>query len=197
LTSPLAIVNYPHPTLRHPSKALRRVDAQLVGWIREMFEIMYAHEGVGLAANQVDLPYRFFVMNPTGDRERTDQEMVFLNPVLSRHKGSAEAEEGCLSLPKLFAQVKRPEQVVVNAYNLRGQEFEMEASGLVGRVIQHETDHLDGILFIDRLGEAGMMTVRPSLLGFEQEFIRRRERGEIQSDEVIAERLRNLEQERT
>ncbi len=100
---PLEIIQYPHPTLRHPSRPLKKIDAQVRAWVAEMFELMYKHKGIGLAANQVDLPYRLFVVNETGDR-KTGKELVFVNPVLTRPKGQAEAEEGCLSLPGLYAE---------------------------------------------------------------------------------------------
>jgi peptide deformylase len=193
----LQIVQYPHPTLRRVAKPLRRVDADLHRLVREMFDLMYEHRGIGLAATQVDLPYRLFVINLESDPAKRDQEFVFINPVLSNRRGMAEAEEGCLSLPSLYADVKRPERVTVNAYTLGGQELNMELSGLFARAVQHEVDHLDGILFIDRLTPTGELTVRPALEEFEIEFGHRRQRGEIPSDKEIAERLAELEKLRT
>lgn len=195
----LRVVNYPHPTLRRPSKALRRVDAELHKLVREMFELMYSkeHRGVGLAANQVDLPYRFFVVNLSSDPVLRDEEHVFINPVISHPKGSAEEEEGCLSLPGLFAPVRRPEKVRINAYNLAGNEVTYDLDDLFARVVQHETDHLDGVLFIDRLAATVEASVRDKLKDFEQEFAGRRERGEIPSDEAIFARLAELEALRT
>lgn len=193
----LQIVHYPHPTLRHVSKPLRRVDAELVALIRQMFELMYSHKGVGLAANQVDLPYRFFVANPEGDAAKKDQEYVFLNPVISQPKGSAEAEEGCLSIPGLYRPVNRPERVRITAYNLKGEEVSLDLDGLFGRIVQHETDHLDGKLFVDRLSATGQADVRPTLEEFELVYASRRERGEIPSDEEIRQRIASLEQLRT
>ena len=119
--------------------------------VREMFELMYEAKGIGLAANQVDLPYRLFVINLQSDPNASDQEFVFLNPVLTSRKGNAEAEEGCLSLPGLYGDVKRSERVVLNAFNMAGEELSLELDGLFARAVQHEIDHLDGILFIDRL----------------------------------------------
>ena len=116
----MQIVKYPHPTLRRVSKPLKRVDKELHAIVRGMFELMYAAKGVGLAANQVDLPYRLFIINLQADPAAADQEFVFLNPVLTSRKGNAEAEEGCLSLPGLYADVKRPERVALNAYDLSG-----------------------------------------------------------------------------
>lgn len=195
--SGLQIVHYPHPTLRHASKPLRRVDADLVGMIREMFELMYAHKGVGLAANQVDLPYRVFVANPEGDPSKKDQEYVFLNPVISHPKGSAEAEEGCLSIPGLYRPVNRPERVRITAYNLKGEEMALELDGLFGRIVQHETDHLDGRLFVDRLSPTAQADVRQTLEEFELVYASRRERGELPSDEEIRKRIAELEALRT
>ncbi len=100
----LQIIQYPHPTLRHRSKPLRRVDAELRKIVAEMFELMYEHEGVGLAANQVDLPYRLFVVNPEGKADAGESEGVFINPVLSHGRGLEEDEEGCLSIPGVRAR---------------------------------------------------------------------------------------------
>jgi peptide deformylase (EC 3.5.1.88) len=96
--------------------------------------------------------------------------MVFINPVLSKHKGQAEQEEGCLSLPGLYAPVVRPETVTVQAYNLAGELYHQEVSGMLARCIQHETDHLDGILFIDRLSESHFAEVRGELEEFQERF---------------------------
>lgn len=189
----MQIVHYPHPALRHFSKPLRRVDAELVSMIQGMFELMYAHKGVGLAANQVSLPYRMFVANPEGDRQRKDQEFVFINPVLSQPKGSAEAEEGCLSIPGLYADVNRPERITISAFNLQGDEVTMELDGLFGRIVQHETDHLDGRLFVDRLSPTGQADVKATLEEFALAHASRQERGELPSDDAIRARLEALE----
>lgn len=195
----LRIINYPHPTLRRPSKPLKRVDAELHALVREMFDLMYSkeHRGVGLAANQVDLPYRLFIVNLSSDPAIKDEEHVFINPVLSLPKGGEEDEEGCLSLPGLFAPVRRPEKIRINAYNLAGQEVVYDLDDLFARVVQHETDHLDGVLFIDRLAPTVELSVRDRLLEFEQDFASRRQLGEIPSDEDILSRLAELEALRT
>ncbi|HEX3727505.1 MAG TPA: peptide deformylase [Pirellulales bacterium] len=193
----LKIVEYPHPTLRHVSKPLVRVDDELRALVREMFDLMYAANGIGLAANQVDLPYRMFVLNLEADPAVADQEHVFLNPVLTSRKGTVESQEGCLSLPSLYADVRRSERVVLNAFDLSGQELNLELEGLFARAVQHEIDHLDGILFIDRLTPTGEMAVKEELLEFEARFAGRRERGEIADDATIARRLAELEKLRT
>lgn len=189
----MRIIEYPHPTLRHESKPLKRVDAELIEIVREMFALMYANKGIGLAANQVDLPYRLFIVNLTGDAEQPDQEHVFLNPVLSGRKGSKEDEEGCLSIPGLYGQVKRPEKITLNAFTLQGEEIAAELSGMFARVVQHEVDHLDGVLFIDKLSPTASLAAKEPLEEFELQFANRRQRGEIPDDAQIAARLAELE----
>ncbi len=161
--------------------------------VRTMFELMYEARGIGLAANQVDLPYRLFIANLESDPESPEEEHVFINPVLSGHKGSAQAEEGCLSLPGVFADVTRPERVTIQAYDLSGQEINRELDGLFARVVQHEVDHLDGVLFIDRLTPTAVAEVREQLEEFELEFQSRTRSGEIAEESSIAERLTELE----
>ena len=191
--SPLEIVTYPHPTLRHRSKPLRRVDTGLREWVRKMFELLYDSEGVGLAANQVNLPFRVFVANLKGN-DNDSEEFVFINPVLSNPQGLDEKEEGCLSLPELSGQVKRPERIKVHAYTLEGDEIEGQLDGLFARVVQHETDHLDGVLFADRLSETGKLDAKEALEALEIEFAGRRERGEIPGDQKIAAHVATLEE---
>ena len=195
----LKIVHYPHPILRRASKPLRRVDAELRKMVAEMFELIYdpAHKGIGLAANQVDLPYRLFVANISGDSAAKDQEFVFINPVISHPKGSAEAEEGCLSLPGLYAQVRRPERIVVTAYNLSGEEARYDCDGLFARCVQHECDHLDGVLFVDKLPPTAKISVKEQLDEFEAEFASRRQHGEIGGDDALLARWEELERLRS
>ncbi len=193
----LRVINYPHPTLRRVSKPLKRVDAELRRMIDEMFALMYENKGVGLAANQVDLPYRMFVVNETGDPGKPEQQMVFINPVLSKPKGSAEDEEGCLSIPGLYASVRRPERINISAYNLQGEQLDFEAAGRFARILQHETDHLDGILFIDKLTPTQKIAAREQIEELEIEFAQLRERGEIPDDAAIAARISELESLRT
>ena len=193
----MRIVKYPHPTLRHKSKPLRRVDAELKKIVCEMLERMYEDKGIVLAANQVDLPYRLFVMNLESDPAAKDSQYVFINPVITDRNGMAEAEEGCLSLPEIYAPVKRSDKVTLSAYNLAGEELRLGLSGLFARAVQHETDHLDGVLFIDRLGPSGRLSVKQALGDLEAEFDGERSRGRIPDDQQIAARLAELEKLRT
>ncbi len=190
----LQIVQYPHPTLRRKALPLKRVDASLRDTVRRMFELMYASRGVGLAANQVDLPLRLFIANPKGDPEE-GEELVFLNPVLSRAKGTDEADEGCLSFPELYGPVTRSKRIHVQAYGLDGREISADLDGFLARVVQHETDHLDGVLFTDRMSTTNRMAVAEVLEGFELEFHRKREAGEIPSDAEIEARLQEWERQ--
>ena len=193
----MQIIKYPHPTLRHKSKPLRRVDRELRQIIAEMFELMYSHQGIGLAANQVDLPYRLFVMNVKGDPAEEGEAKVFINPVITKKTGSAEAQEGCLSFPDIWAPVRRPEKIVVTAYGLDGQEFTYEMDGLYARAVQHEIDHLDGVVFVDRLSQANQLAVREDLDELIREFESSRRLGTMETDQQIAARLEELESART
>lgn len=187
----MKIITYPHPTLRHKSKPIRRVDAELRDIVRQMFDLMYTANGVGLAANQVNLPLRLFIVNLKAQPD--GEELVFINPVISLPKGSEEAEEGCLSLPGLYGQVKRPKQVRINAYNLSGQEITANLSGLLARVVQHELDHLDGVLFTDRLSETSKLDLRHELEVFELDYKSRCDTGEIEAPSEGAKRLAEWE----
>lgn len=190
------ILKYPHPTLRYKAKPLQRVDAELKKIVREMFDLMYEKKGVGLAATQVDLPYRFFIINLESDPDKAP-EFVFLNPEISRQLGTAEADEGCLSFPEIYAPVKRPANVVISAYDLNGQEINYRLDGFFARAVQHEYDHLEGKLFIDRLSPAARMNIQPALDDLEREFLGDRERGFIPDDREIVSRLAELESLRT
>jgi len=188
----LEIITFPHPTLRHKSKPITKVDAELKQIVADMFEAMYKAKGIGLAANQVNLPLQLFIINTTGQKD-SGEELVFINPVVSAPKGGADAEEGCLSLPGVEAMVSRPETIHVSAYDLNGNQIEMTADGLLGRAIQHELDHLQGVMFIDRVSESENRLIEGEVQTFELDFDARREAGAIPSDKGIAEHLKTYE----
>jgi len=194
--SSLRVVPYPHLTLRHKSKPVRRVDSELVRMVREMFTLMYASNGIGLAANQVDLPLRLFIVNLSA-KPGEGEELVFINPVLSKPKGNEESEEGCLSFPELYGPVTRPKQITVQAYNLQGEEIRASLNGMLARVVQHEYDHLDGVLFVDRMSPTARAQVQPTLNEFELSFRALRQTGAYPGDDVIASRLAQFEQRYT
>lgn len=189
----LDIVHYPHPALRWKSKPVTEINAELRQCVERMFELMYEAKGVGLAANQVALPIQVFIINPSGDPANKDEEHVFINPEITRRKGSVEGEEGCLSLPEIYGQVPRAKEVTVEAFDLDGQLIEFELTELPGRVVQHETDHLHGVLFIDRMSEAARRELQPDLENFEAHFEHEQQAGRVPSNEQIEDRLRELE----
>ena len=175
---PMKIVNYPHPALRDKAEPVTLIDKELHLLAGRMLELMYEHEGLGLAAPQVAQPKRLLVMNFSGDPNNKEQEYVAVNPVILEQKGSVEDREGCLSFPGLFQKVRRARTVKVQAYNLRGELYEMTASEMPARVWQHEIDHLNGVLFIDRMGMFGRMASRKALEELMRDFEKMKERGE-------------------
>lgn len=191
----LQLVEYPHPALARRARPLVRIDEALCDAVEQMFDIMYEAQGVGLAANQVALPYRLFVVNVTGQPDQ-GEELVFINPTLSRPRGSGVQEEGCLSIPGLRKEVRRPEQVVLDAWTLDGEPVHLELDGFLARVVQHEFDHLEGRLFTDRLPEAAALEVRRELEVMREMFLGKQSRGELPSDVEIVARLEALESER-
>lgn len=193
----LQIVRHPHPALRWKSKDVTQIDAELKAMIGQMFELMYESKGIGLAANQVALPYRMFVINPSGDPTQKDEEFVFINPEISRRNGSEEGEEGCLSLPDIYGQVPRATRIVIDAFNLDGQQFEMELSGWDARVVQHEYDHLEGIMFPDRVSSTVLKQLQPLIDDLERRFRQQQLTGEIPSDAELQTQLTELEKLRT
>jgi peptide deformylase len=133
------------PVLRQRSVEIAAVDDEVRRLIDDMYETMDAARGVGLAANQVGVARRAAVIDAEGQR------FAMINPVIVESSGRDTAEEGCLSIPDIYGDVTRPERLVLEALDREGNPFRLEAGGLVARAIQHELDHLDGILFLDHL----------------------------------------------
>jgi peptide deformylase len=180
----LSIIPYPHPTLRVRSKPIRRVNKELRNMAAQMLDLMYEAEGVGLAANQVNLPIRMFVVNPSGE-PGNGEELVLLNPELQKPKGSVTGQEGCLSLPGVFGQVKRPKTIRLKAFDLKGNPVDRVLDGFLARVIQHENDHLDGVMFFDRMTEEAKREVDDLLHELETVFESKQNTGGIASDEQL------------
>jgi len=187
------VIKYPHPILRHKCKPIKRIDQELREIIAEMFETMYDDDGVGLAANQVNLPYRIFVLNTSGDPNQKENEFVFINPVITKKKGSAESEEGCLSFPEIHAPVIRPDEIVIQGVGFDGQVQEYHWKGFAAKAAQHEMDHINGMAFIDRLSPTNLLTVQDRLDDLEAEFETNRRLGLIPNDEEIAAKITELE----
>ena len=143
----LKIRKYGDPILRRKAAPIAAVTPEIRGLIADLVETMYEQVGIGLAAPQVGIPLRLIII----DDDKGGGPRPLINPAITRRSGSAVGEEGCLSIPGIFAPVERAEWVKVEALDGEGAPVELEARGLLARVIQHEIDHLDGILFIDRL----------------------------------------------
>lgn len=145
----LKIVSYPDPVLRAKAKPITRVDDEVRRVAERMIELMREAPGVGLAAPQVGLSWRLFVASPTS---KPDDERVFINPVLSEaSRDSDDYDEGCLSLPQITGHIRRPKGITIEALDLDGKPFRLTSNDFAARVWQHEYDHLDGVLIIDRM----------------------------------------------
>lgn len=163
----LCIIHYPDPRLRQICAPVTAFDDELAGLVDRMYQLMETGRGVGLAAPQLGVQARLFVMNPSGE---PDDQRVLVNPVIREPHGSIENEEGCLSLPGINVRVRRAQRCRVTAQDLHGQPIEFEADGLLGRICQHETDHLNGVLIIDRMGPTDRMATRKTLKALEDQF---------------------------
>ena len=147
----LSVVYYPDERLRQTSKPVEVIDDKIKKIVMDMAETMYAYEGVGLAAIQAGIPYRIFICDIAPVEEQGKQLFVFINPEFIEKKGNIVWNEGCLSLPGIREDVKRASHVKISALNLDGERFELEGDELLAVCMQHEFDHLNGVLFIDHL----------------------------------------------
>jgi peptide deformylase len=143
----LEIKEYGESILREKALPVKEITPEILSLIRDMAETMYTVSGVGLAALQVGVPKRIILV----DGEE-DGLIVLINPIIIKSEGEVVAEEGCLSVPDIYSQVKRSSKVTIKALNENGDPIEITEEGLTARALQHEIDHLDGILFIDRIG---------------------------------------------
>ena len=144
----LEIVTYPNPVLETPGEPVTVFDEKLKRLVADMFETMDAASGVGLAAPQVGISRRLFVMDCSGGRD-PEQRVALINPVVLSVEGEQTGDEGCLSFPGIFFPVKRSLRAVVRAQDVSGKTFELDGMDLTARCMLHETDHCDGIVFID------------------------------------------------
>jgi peptide deformylase len=144
----LTVLHYPDDRLRTVAAAVPEVTAEIKQLTADMLETMYAENGIGLAATQVNVHKRVVVIDISENR---DEPMIFINPEIIAKSGDTEYEEGCLSVPQSYAKVERASAVTVKAQNEKGQWFEVQAEGLLAICLQHELDHLMGKLFIDYL----------------------------------------------
>ncbi len=144
----LNVVKIGDPILRQECLEVKKINANIEKLLDNMADTMHAELGVGLAAPQVGIPKRVMIV------EVEDRLIEFVNPVIIKREGKQYGEEGCLSIPGEFKNVIRSDQLVVKAQDRSGKEFQVTASGLLARAIEHEIDHLDGILFVDRVEES-------------------------------------------
>lgn len=163
----LRILIYPDPRLRQVCKPVTRFDDDLAALADRMLELMHEAKGVGLAAAQVGVPLRLFVMNATGE---PGDDLVLVNPELHDRQKTREAEEGCLSLPEVRVQVRRALRCRLTARNTAGDHLEAEAEDLAARVWQHEVDHLDGRLIIDRMSPSDAIATKKLLHDLEEKY---------------------------
>jgi peptide deformylase len=145
------ILQYPDKRLRNRAEPVSAITPEVIQLIEDMKETMYAAPGCGLAAPQIGVSLRLFIVDTASEDEPSDLR-VFINPEIVHREGSVVWEEGCLSFPGVHEDIERAAKVLVRATNEKGQPVELEADGLLGVAVQHENDHLDGVLMIDHMG---------------------------------------------
>jgi len=171
---PLRILSYPHPALRAENVEITQEEldsGEIKKIIKEMFKLMYGTEGVGLAAPQVGINKRLFVFNPSGDSKKWLEEVTIINPEIVAFSEATECgTEGCLSLPDMDGEVTRHKWIKVEAVNLKGKKIKKKYKGWEARIFQHEFDHLEGIVFPDRMTEDGLTNVKDRIDELIDEF---------------------------
>jgi len=155
----MTILKYGAPSLREPSRPVEKFDDDLERLTADMFETMYAAPGVGLAAPQVGVNICLIIIDVSAGKE-PDKKIILCNPRIIAFEGVQEGEEGCLSVPDFYESLARPLKVAVEAQNIKGESFILEGEGLLARAICHETDHLEGVMFVDRLSPLKRAMVR-------------------------------------
>lgn len=145
----MQIKTYPDPVLRKVCKPIETIHDEMLTLCDDMVETMRLAQGAGLAANQVGVSIRLIVLDPR--TKKNDNPIILINPVITEQNSEEITEEGCLSLPKFYEYVKRAKRVFVTGINIKGEPFEMECDGFMARAVQHELDHLNGVLLIDHL----------------------------------------------
>ncbi|MDP9175601.1 MAG: peptide deformylase [Planctomycetota bacterium] len=163
----LKIILYPDPRLKRLSKPVEKFDDRLASLAGRMFELMREHRGVGLAAPQVGHNIRMFIISPTG---KPEDEKVYVNPVLLDADGEEISQEGCLSIPGVSVDIPRAKTVKLEAQDLTGKPIEQTDAGYIPRIWQHEFDHLNGTMIIDRMGPTAKMEHRKTLRELEETY---------------------------
>lgn len=161
------LVLYPDPALKRPPDRVEAFDEALREQVSAMFDLMYKSKGVGLAGPQVAYSYRLAVINTTWEPK---DELILVNPEITSMSGQEIDEEGCLSFPGLMGKVERASACTVRAFGLDGKPFEVTGEGLLARALQHEVDHLDGVLFVTRLSPAERQAMKKDLKELETKW---------------------------
>ncbi len=165
----LDVLIYPDENLAKVCQPVETVDAELNTFIDNMFDTMYEHEGIGLAAPQVNVLKRVITIDIEGDKSN---QIVLINPEILESSGETGIEEGCLSIPGCRALVPRKEKLTVKALNREGQTFTLEADGLLAICIQHEIDHLNGVLFVDHISQLKRQRIKEKMLKLKKQIER-------------------------
>jgi len=165
----LPIIKIGHPTLRKTAKKVEKFDKALKKFVDDLTETMRFNEGIGLAATQVDMQKQVFVIDKGLINEEWELQ-VYINPIIIESEGVENLEEGCLSIPGIRAEVERPFQIRVKYQDLEGNALEETLEGLLARVFQHEHDHLNGVLFVDRIPQLTRKLLEPQIKEIEGEY---------------------------
>ena len=163
----MEVVLYPDPVLRAPAQPIETFDEALADLVQEMKETMVRYGGVGLAAPQVGISKRLLVLSETGELANA---RALINPTVKLSGEKVTQEEGCLSFPRIHAEILRPDRIEIEAVDERGNPQTFEAEGWLSRIIQHEFDHLEGRLFIDRMSPADRVRIKKALKALREEF---------------------------
>jgi peptide deformylase len=156
----LKVLHFPDPKLRTQAKPVKQVDKTIRKLVADMFETMYAAPGIGLAATQINVHQQIIVIDLSKEQ---NQPLCLINPKILSKEGSQCTEEGCLSVPGIFEEIKRAERITVQALNEKGESFTLTTEGILAVCIQHEMDHLKGKLFVDYLSSLKRQRIRKKL----------------------------------
>lgn len=167
----LEVLIYPEENLAKVCAPVETIDDELNAFIDDMFDTMYEHEGIGLAAPQVNVLSRVITIDIEGDKQN---QLVLINPEIIASSGETGIEEGCLSIPGCRALVPRKEKLTVKALNRKGEEFTLEADGLLAICIQHEIDHLNGVLFVDHISALKRQRFKEKMMKLKKQLARGR-----------------------
>ena len=165
----MKVVCYPAEVLRQSAEPIEKIDSEIESLAQEMIKTMYQKKGIGLAAPQVGVSKQLIVVNPTFE---LGKEVVYINPQILNKKGRVMKEEGCLSFPGIYGNVVRAKRVEVSALLLTGEAVTFEAEEMVARVIQHEIDHLKGVLFVDKFQPAEQVMLKRQLREMEERRVK-------------------------